>query len=141
MDKPCYCGNSVDGDYCANIAALWNRQTLQPVVVDGQRTYIARVSDFDAPSTKPKRWLAFMIDIKFDNPYGLGVFGDVKDAVNDIIREKSATKKMFEKINGGFGGIPEDLGGYFEFTTQVIIWPNDFPYKDCYGADCGQKIV
>ena len=100
------------------------------------RTYTVSYEDFDPPSTDPQRWLAFMIDFKFDNPYGLGLFGDVKDEINKIIKNK-----IGKNPNIYFGGLPEDLGGYFEFTSEVIVWPNSFPYEDCFGANCGQKIV
>jgi hypothetical protein len=75
-----------------------------------------------------------MIDFKFDNPYGL--FGDVKDEINKIIKNK-----IGKTPNVYFGGFPEDLGGYFEFTSEVMIWPNSFPYEDCFGQECGGRIL
>uniref|UniRef100_A0A914CGS3 Uncharacterized protein n=1 Tax=Acrobeloides nanus TaxID=290746 RepID=A0A914CGS3_9BILA len=132
-DNPCYCGIGAD-NYCANLASLWDRRSLQPTIVDGKRTYTVSYEDFDPPSTNPQRWLAFMIDFKFDNPYGL--FGDVKDGINKIIKNK-----IGKNPNVYFGGLPEDLGGYFEFTSEVMIWPNSFPYEDCFGAECGGRIL
>jgi len=76
-----------------------------------------------------------MIDFKFDDPNGLEY-----DTVKEL---KKMTKKSSNKVkpNVYFGGIPEDLGGYFQFTTEVAVWPNKFPYADCHGSTCGSKTV
>lgn len=40
-----------------------------------------------------------------------------------------------------FGGFPSDAAGFMEFTSEVSVWPNTFPYEDCYGEDCGTRMV
>ena len=36
--------------------------------------------------------------------------------------------------------IPIDKPGRLEFTTQVSVWPNTFPYPDCTGTGCSTVI-
>lgn len=31
---------------------------------------------------------------------------------------------------------PVGRRGELEFTSEVSVWPNTFPYEDCYGTDC-----
>jgi hypothetical protein len=44
----------------------------------------------------------------------------------------------FEKhaATEGLGNWPVDLPGSIDFTTEVSIWPDTFPYEECYGEDC-----
>jgi hypothetical protein len=60
----------------------------------------------DAPSDG--RYAAFFIDIKYD------------------LHEKT--------LKGDI--IPKDQPGMLEFTSEVSVWPNTFPYEDCHGTDC-----
>ncbi len=61
LDDPCSCGVSVAG-YCTNLKSVWKKQELDMVMVEGRRTFSAKL---DAPSDG--RWVAFFIDIKFVN--------------------------------------------------------------------------
>uniref|UniRef100_A0A914BWJ8 Uncharacterized protein n=1 Tax=Acrobeloides nanus TaxID=290746 RepID=A0A914BWJ8_9BILA len=131
-DDPCECGIGY-APYCANLVVLWDVKQLQPTIVNGKRTY--SVSPSDLEELKTGQWVTYMIDFKFDDPHGLGY-----DTMKEL---KKMTKKPSNKVkpNVYFGGIPEDLGGYFQFTTEVAVWPNKFPYTDCHGSTCGSKMV
>ena len=41
-----------------------------------------------------------------------------------------------EKITGGLGTWPIDSPGALDFTTEVSIWPDTFPFEECFGDDC-----
>jgi PhoPQ-activated pathogenicity-related protein len=138
LDQPCTCGLSADG-YCANLKAIWYKQPLEATMVRGKRTYSAKIA---APDDG--RWVAFFIDFKFVN----------KNAVPIDIANMYKTKTRYSHEDGHFvrftdkygldpawGGFPHDFGRFFEFTTEVSIWPNVFPYPDCAGADCGVQLV
>jgi len=107
LDDPCECGKSKDGT-CYNIeASKWSVVTLEPTAsTDNTVTYNAHV---EADTTG--RWTAFFIDFTFD---------------------------VMEPIDsqGQLGTWPYDEPGALDFTTEVSIWPNTFPYDDCVGVDC-----
>ena len=44
----------------------------------------------------------------------------------DVTYEKNSTLQAW----------PKTEPGYLEFTTEVSIWPDTFPYSDCSGAEC-----
>jgi len=67
----------------------------------------------DAPGDG--RYVAYFIDITYKK------VGDHKTSVQNFI--------------------PRDLSGRLEFTTQVSIFPNTFPYTDCAGAACGNGLI
>ena len=69
-------------------------------------TYIAHM-DAD-PSGK---WTAFFIDFTFDAESSVG-------------------------SEGQLGNWPYDVPGQLDFTTEVSIWPDVFPFEDCSGAEC-----
>jgi len=116
LDNPCHCGIAYDG-YCANLKSMWTKEVLDGEVVDGKRVYRA---SRDAP--EDGRYTAFMIDIKYKETELLQTsFSSVAQAGNKIL--------------------PVDKPGRLEFTTQVSIWPNTFPYEDCVGADCAALLV
>jgi hypothetical protein len=58
-------------------------------------------------------YVAYFIDVKYDNQL------------------KSLTGKE----------IPKDLPRRLEFTTQVSVFPNTYPYEDCEGAGCKGSLV
>ena len=33
------------------------------------------------------------------------------------------------------------LQGFLDFTTEVSVWPNTFPYEECSGEACGVRLV
>jgi PhoPQ-activated pathogenicity-related protein len=111
VDQPCECGIAAQG-YCANLKSFWTRVILEPTVnAEGARVYTAHM---DAPDDG--RYVAYMIDIKYD-------YYRPRESVGlpDIL--------------------PKDKYGRLEFTTEVSVWPNTFPYEDCEGAGCGGVVV
>lgn len=121
MDSPCECGFEASG-YCTNVKSFWTPKTLTAEKVNGKRTYKAQV---DAP--EDGRWVAFFIDIVYAK--------DPKDALLPTP----------DKLPGF---IPRDLMGRLQFTTEVSVWPNTFPYPGCginngvdTGITCTDNIV
>ena len=80
----------------------------------GKRTYRAKM---DAPGDG--RYVAFMIDVKYKE----------MDAIN------------FHFDHMGNNKIPVDKPGRLEFTTEVSVWPNTFPYADCYAEGCNGAML
>ena len=39
------------------------------------------------------------------------------------------------------GILPTDTPGELEFTTEVSVWPNTFPFADCSGEGCSGRLV
>jgi PhoPQ-activated pathogenicity-related protein len=121
MDSPCQCGFEANG-YCTNIKSFWTPKKLTETKVNGKRTYTAQM---DAPDDG--RWVAFFIDIVYAK--------DPKDALLPIP----------DKLPGF---IPRDLMGRLQFTTEVSVWPNTFPYPGCgidndkdTGIPCANNVV
>ena len=137
IDEPCTCGIGADG-YCANLKAIWKKEELTATTVDGKKTYSAKL---EAPDDG--RWVAFMIDFKFHNknanPFDIAaLYKEMKPN-----REKPGVRisPYFGGSNDNFGGIPHDFGRFFEFTTEISVWPQTFPYEDCSGVSCGDRLV
>jgi hypothetical protein len=108
LDNPCLCGTASDG-YCFNLKSMWTEVLLEEEInsVTGMREYRAQM---DAPDDG--RYVAFFIDIKYEK-------------IN-LDKEKK----------GGVEGLPYDKPGQLDFTTEVSVWPNTFPYPDCAGEGC-----
>jgi PhoPQ-activated pathogenicity-related protein len=118
-DNPCKCGIEAQG-MCTNLKSLWTPKKLEGSTVNGKRTYTAHM---DAP--EDGRWVAYFIDVVYAK--------DAKDA-------------LIPSILPGF--IPRDIPGRLQFTSEVSVWPNTFPYPGCglnqgveTGIPCGSKIV
>ncbi len=103
-DSPCQCGIEAQG-MCANLKSFWKHDILEEKTVNGKRTYTAHI---DAPTDG--RWVAYFIDVVY------------------ALNEKDALIP-FKKITPGF--IPRDLEGRLQFTTQVSVWPQTFPFPGC----------
>eukprot|EP01034_Spumella_vulgaris_P040806 gene40806-50496_t len=58
--------------------------------------------------------------------------------VNPLTHNHGDFTKKFERP---YGGLPKDFGRYFEFTTEVSVWPDTFPYTDCTGETCSGRTV
>eukprot|EP01040_Poterioochromonas_malhamensis_P012466 gene12466-13637_t len=134
MDNPCACGPFAEG-YCANLKSVWNKKSLEATLVKGKRTYSAKL---DAP--EDGRWVAFMIDFKFKNP-NIPAGLDPTD-LNKIWKYDAETPAgkiaiEYSRYFENFGGFPHDFGHFHEFTTEVSVFPDTFPYEDCNGAACG----
>jgi PhoPQ-activated pathogenicity-related protein len=115
LDNPCGCGIFADG-MCANFKSIWKQTTLTETTVKGKRTYSATV-----PAPAEGKWTAFFIDIKYKKP-----------ASGEIVSLPTP------EVNGLF---PKDLAGRLEFTTEVSIFPDTFPYPDCSGSGCKTLLV
>jgi hypothetical protein len=114
-DVPCKCG--IGGPkigYCANLQSFEKHVDLVASIENGKRVYRAQ---FDAP--EDGRWVGFFIDIQYElHPLAAPL----------------ATKEKKDIL-------PMDLPGRLEFTTEVSVWPNTFPYKDCHGEACRGTLV
>jgi hypothetical protein len=141
LDNPCACGIYAEG-MCANLKSLWMKQTLtQQGTSKGKKVFTAKM---DAPGDG--RWVAFFIDFKlvnknaflgFDMP---ALYAKInKNRKQNGLKDKNGLVHITDKygVNEDFGGIPHDFGRFFEFTTEVSVYPNTFPYPDCSGAACG----
>lgn len=84
-------------------------------VVNGKRTFRAKM---DAPDDG--RFVAFMIDVKYKG-------------IDDS--HFSRPHKLGNKI------LPVDKPGRLEFTTEVSVWPNTFPFAPCQGETCDGSMV
>jgi len=115
LDNPCHCGIGYDG-YCANLKSMWTREVLTAEVVDGKRTYRA-----SRPAPEDGRYAAFLIDVKYKEPENMSFMTMVKQPGNKLL--------------------PVDKPGRLEFTTQVSIWPNTFPYEACEGVGCTGELL
>lgn len=148
LDSPCTCGPEADG-YCTNLAARWYEKNLEHTIENGKRTYRAKL---DAPDDG--RWVSFFIDIKFADhskeTKNLNI-NELKkqlvtkdDKLDKAAQAKEVYRKHLKKDDNDDDEhfiFPHDLLGYFEFTTEVSILPNTFPYPDCYGESCGKRLV
>jgi len=138
LDQPCTCGLSADG-YCANLKAFWHKQPLEAVTVHGKRTYSAKIA---APDDG--RYVAFFIDFKFVNKNALPIdIANLYKTKTMYSKEAGHTVRLTDKygLDPAFGGFPHDFGRFFEFTTEVSVWPDTFPYPDCSGVGCGDRLV
>ena len=115
LDQPCGCGVFTEG-YCMNLKSFWTRVVLEREMVNGKRTYRAQ---HDAPTDG--RYVAFFIDIKFK----------ALDDNSHFTRPHILGNKI----------IPVDKPGQLEFTTEVSVWPNTFPFPPCEGAGCDGPMV
>jgi PhoPQ-activated pathogenicity-related protein len=119
LDVPCECGIGYDG-YCSNLKSFSTREILEPTITaDGKRSYTAHV---EAPDDG--RWVAYFIDVKYKE-YG------------DDLANKVDAPPSWEACNL----LPCDKPGRLEFTTQVSVWPNTFPYDACTGEGCAGKLL
>jgi PhoPQ-activated pathogenicity-related protein len=117
-DSPCKCGLEVKG-MCTNLKSFWTPKKLtESKNADGQRTYTAHI---DAP--EDGRWVAYFIDIVY-----------AKNKIDSLI--------PVIDILPGF--IPRDPFQRLQFTTEVSVWPNTFPYPGCgivNGVDTGIECL
>ena len=126
LDKPCLCGISVapkihnaTGGYCLNTKILWKKTLLNATDPDG-KIYKASV-----PLDKDGKWAAFFIDITYEKTeFAISHSGSSSIRLND--------RKVLTDVSTW----PVTEPGRLEFTTEVSIWPNTFPFKDCHGAEC-----
>ena len=134
LDEPCECGKGSDG-YCLNLKSFSTREILEPTVTltaEGKqrRSYTAYK---EAPGDG--RWVAYFIDVKYKE-----VGADVSAAGSTT----SASSSGKEPLAAGWEActhLPCDKPGRLEFTSQVSVWPNTFPYEACTGEGCAGKLL
>ena len=114
LDDPCTCGVAFDGQCINQEAGRWYPKILFP---EADGTYVAHVD-----AVEEGRWTAFFIDFTFpvDNAHLYTVPMDYS-----IPTEPDQV-----------GTWPYDLPGQLDFTTEVSIWPDVFPFEDCFGTEC-----
>jgi len=134
LDNPCACGIFAAG-MCANLKSFWQKKEISESSeqLDGKRTYRAKV---DPPGDG--RYVAFFIDFKFVNKNAWPI--DTESLYKGIKWDTEKHSLGLTRFTD-FGGFPHDFGRFFEFTTEVSVLPNTFPYADCYGSQCGSNVV
>ncbi|KAJ1405186.1 PhoPQ-activated pathogenicity-related protein-domain-containing protein, partial [Ochromonadaceae sp. CCMP2298] len=133
LDQPCACGPSAEG-MCVNLATFWQKETLEMTMVKGRRTYTA-----SRPAPLDGTWTAFFIDVQYVNKHALPF--DVKEVKEGMLQRDRGLIARIRALFPDFGGFPHDIRGFMEFTSEVSVWPNTFPYPDCSGMDCGATLV
>jgi PhoPQ-activated pathogenicity-related protein len=119
LDNPCKCGVAYDG-YCSNFKSLWSKQQLEEKTVRGHRTYSAVL---DAPTDG--RWIAYFIDVTYRS--------HLHDVPSATSKREEADALDAMKREGIF---PKDLAFRLEFTSEVSVFPDTFPYAACQGSGC-----
>jgi len=143
-DDPCDCGYLIDGN-CLNNQSFWKWETLRPTRINGN-TYVA---NHDVPE---KGWVAFFIDVTYKNPYDEDDQSVDKIFDDAVVTEKylnfmKSQSKHYQNVGrdkkGGWypGMIPKLKPGLFEFTTEVSVKPNVFPFEDCHYEGCKGVLV
>jgi len=120
LDSPCKCGISNADGYCANFKSFFKKQKLEASIVRGRRTYSTVLE-----GATDGRYLAYFIDIKYR-----------RDLLDIPTVEQQRLEEEQLKIFNREGYIPKDLAFRLEFTSEVSVFPDTFPYADCQGAGC-----
>jgi hypothetical protein len=117
LDDPCESKIVSDGN-CFNTKVLWQFEELSAIVDDaGTVTYEAKHA---APTDGT--YVAFLVDVTYDkDPITGEGYANPKDYFPDFI--------------------PRDAPGKLEFTTEVSIVPDTFPFEDCSGVGCYGVLV
>lgn len=120
LDVPCECGIGYDG-YCSNLKSFSTREILEPTITaDGKRSYTAYK---EAPGDG--RWVAYFIDVKY------------KELPSTTSGATATAPPNWEACTR----LPCDMPGRLEFTSQVSVWPNTFPYEACTGEGCAGELL
>mmetsp|Transcript_4077 Transcript_4077/g.5638 ORF Transcript_4077/g.5638 Transcript_4077/m.5638 type:complete len:572 (+) Transcript_4077:13-1728(+) len=143
LDYPCSCGVYAEGT-CANLKSVFHQQVVNVTThaITGKRTISATL-----PAPADGRWVAFFIEVKFFTklpaPFTSQQLAE-EFAISTPSRNNSILPtKLREIINAEFGGsvFAHDFGKFFDFTTEVSVWPNTFPYEECFGETCGVRLL
>lgn len=135
-DQPCTCGIAYDG-YCTNFKSLWSKTELNVTV-----NAFTKKRELKAHVQPPvdDTWVAYFIDMKFSTKNGMTL--NTKEIMeNTVFNNAKHNKRVHDQGDFDFGGIPHDLGGFLEFTSEVSVFPQTFPYEDCSGASCKGTLV
>ena len=119
------CGIKVKG-LCTNLEILWTKEPLNETA--------AGTGEFVAHRDLPPdgRWTAFFVDVQF------------------AVAPAAGQAPRGERGDGGVSaeGVPRGLLGWpvlgkeiFEFTSEVSVIPQTFPFPDCSGANCSGSLV
>lgn len=108
------CGIKVKG-LCTNLAVFWTKETLEESPA-GSGQYKAHR---DPPSNG--RWTAFFVDVQYEP---------------DTNATTTTAETARRRLEWPF--LPK---GDFEFTSEVSIVPNTFPYADCEKESCTGVLV
>lgn len=135
LDHPCHCGiYAEDEGYCVNMRSFWTQVMLKPDsdAPDGKRVYRAHM---DAPTDG--RYVAYFIDVKYQDAEGESAdMAKEREFRWDETVNKLRERREKLKDHASLFPMPRDDPGHLEFTTQVSVWPNSFPYGDCYMDTC-----
>lgn len=144
LDQPCTCGAPGISGYCANLKSFYKKEELDMEMVNGKRTFRAKHA---AP--EDGTWVAHMIEIKYVNPNART--NDLTVTMEELMEglppayeskyPKEVSEQLSRKIFPDFGGFPKDFGRFYDFTTEVSVFPDTFPYPECTGAECGVQLV
>lgn len=96
---------------CLNLKVWWKQTKLEPEKKGGF-TYRSHVD----PPVDKNVWTASFIDVTY-------------------------RQNKEELTFGPHGGFPYTKPGHLEFTSEVSIWPQEFPFDDCYMETCYGTLV
>eukprot|EP01084_Bolivina_argentea_P145193 254544_1 len=125
LDSPCRCGVGGNGGYCINLESVFLPYGISAVSMDSETAVYEA-----GPSKDPTlHWSGHMISIR------------VKffDAEHPWFWPSSCDKN--EKDNLDDDRLFLVSYGEMQFTTQVSIMPQTFPYADCQDAGCYGTLV
>jgi len=124
LDDPCQCGVAFDGQCLNQEASRWYSLPLAP---NSKGQYVAHVDAVEG------QWTAFFIDFTFpysdnEEPYRYSVPQRGPDSVGP--------RSRFFKAADSLHTWPRTYPGQLDFTTEVSVWPNTFPFEDCHDEGC-----
>jgi PhoPQ-activated pathogenicity-related protein len=91
------------------------------------------ISDGTCMNTYAWGWKSKLLSPNADGSYTAHVDADTEGAWTGFFIDFTFEKY---KPNEGLGNWPFDPPGCMDFTTEVSIWPNTFPYEECTGEEC-----
>ena len=116
LGDPCESKIVSDGT-CFNTKVFWQFEDLPPVVGSNGLQYMAT---HEAPTDGT--YVAFFVDVTYD-----------RDPLTD--EELGSPEAWFPDF------IPRNRPGQLEFTTEVSIIPDIYPFEDCYMDGCHGELV
>lgn len=77
-------------------------------------------------------WESKVLSLQADGSYVAHMDADPSGAWTGFFIDFTFEKHERE----GLGNWPVNIPGSIDFTTEVSIWPDSFPYEECYGEGC-----
>ena len=108
IDNPCECGIGPAGIIAGKVGYCPNKEVLWHKTELSPVSADGTVYKAAVSADQNGKWSAFFIDVTYK-------------ATNN---------------HSGLQAWPYTPPGSLEFTTEVSVWPNTFPYPDCHGAEC-----